>query len=60
MHAPSCAGSNRGDENPGLLRRFDWAMAIAGYWSIAGLYLDAGWHIRHDVDTFFTWAHALL
>jgi hypothetical protein len=35
-------------------------MAIAGYWSIAGLYLDAGWHIRHDVDTFFTWAHALL
>ena len=35
-------------------------MAIAGYWSIAGLYVDAGWHIRHDVDTFFTWAHALL
>jgi hypothetical protein len=35
-------------------------MAIAGYWSVAGLYLDAGWHIRHDVDTFFTWAHALL
>ena len=35
-------------------------MAIAGFWSIAGLYVDAGWHIRHDVDTFFTWAHALL
>jgi hypothetical protein len=35
-------------------------MAIAGYWTIAGLYTDAGWHIRHDVDTFFTWAHALL
>ena len=35
-------------------------MAIAGYWAIAGLYTDAGWHIRHDVDTFFTWAHALL
>jgi len=35
-------------------------MALAGYWSIAGLYTDAGWHIRHDVDTFFTWAHALL
>jgi len=45
---------------PGLLRRFDWAMAIAGYWTIAGLYTDAGWHIRHDVDTFFTWAHVLL
>lgn len=42
------------------MRRFDWAMAIAGYWAIAGLYTDAGWHIRHDVDTFFTWAHALL
>lgn len=42
------------------MRRFDWAMAIAGYWTIAGLYTDAGWHIRHDVDTFFTWAHALL
>lgn len=35
-------------------------MAIAGFWSVAGLYVDAGWHIRHDVDTFFTWAHALL
>lgn len=35
-------------------------MALAGYWTIAGLYTDAGWHIRHDVDTFFTWAHALL
>src|SRR5581483_4326904 len=35
-------------------------MAIAGFWTIAGLYTDAGWHIRHDVDTFFTWAHALL
>jgi len=35
-------------------------MAVAGYWTIAGLYTDAGWHIRHDVDTFFTWAHALL
>ncbi len=35
-------------------------MAIAGYWTIAGLYTDAGWHIRHDVDTFFTWSHALL
>lgn len=42
------------------MRRFDWAMAIAGYWTIAGLYTDAGWHIRHDVDTFFTWSHALL
>jgi len=35
-------------------------MALAGYWTIAGLYTDAGWHIRHDVDTFFTWSHALL
>ncbi len=35
-------------------------MAFAGYWTIAGLYTDAGWHIRHDVDTFITWAHALL
>ncbi len=35
-------------------------MAFAGYWTIAGLYTDAGWHIRHDVDTFFTWAHGLL
>ncbi|HEV2261559.1 MAG TPA: hypothetical protein VGR69_04655 [Candidatus Rubrimentiphilum sp.] len=35
-------------------------MAIAGYWAVAGLYTDAGWHIRHDVDTFFTWAHAVL
>lgn len=35
-------------------------MAIAGYWTIAGLYTDAAWHIRHDVDTFFTWAHAML
>lgn len=35
-------------------------MAIAGYWAVAGLYTDAGWHIRHDVDTFLTWAHAIL
>ena len=35
-------------------------MTLAGYWTIAGLYTDAGWHIRHDVDTFFTWSHALL
>lgn len=60
MRASRCAGSNHGAENPRLLRRFDWAMAIAGYWAVAGLYTDAGWHIRHDVDTFFTWAHALL
>lgn len=39
--------------------RFDWAMAIAGFLTVGGLYVDFGGHLRHDVDTFFTWQHAL-
>jgi hypothetical protein len=39
---------------------FDWFMAIAGFWTVCGLYTDLGWHIRHHVDTFFTVQHAVL
>lgn len=39
--------------------RFDWAMAIAGFLTVAGLFVDIGGHLRHDVDTFFTWQHAV-
>ena len=39
---------------------FDWAMAIAAFWTVTGLYADLGWHIRHHVDTFFTFTHAIL
>lgn len=54
------AGSQPRDANPGAMKRFDWAMAVAGYWTLVGLYADAGWHIRNDVDSFFTWSHAIL
>ncbi|MBV8727325.1 MAG: hypothetical protein JO233_06035 [Candidatus Eremiobacteraeota bacterium] len=39
---------------------FDWTMAIGGLWLIAGLFADLGWHIREDVDSFLTGAHAML
>lgn len=39
---------------------FDWAMAVAAFWTVTGLYADLGWHIRHHVDTFFTFTHAIL
>jgi len=39
---------------------FDWTMAIAAFWTVTGLYADLGWHIRHHVDTFFTFTHAIL
>lgn len=39
---------------------FDWAMAVAAFWTVTGLYADLGWHIRHHVDTFFTLTHAIL
>lgn len=39
---------------------FDWAMAAAAFWTVTGLYADLGWHIRHHVDTFFTFTHAVL
>ena len=35
-------------------------MAIGGLWLIGGLFADLGWHIREDVDTFLTGAHAML
>lgn len=35
-------------------------MAIAGFYAIAGLYDDLGWHLRHSVDTFWTPQHAVL
>ncbi len=39
---------------------FDWAMAIGSIWTIGGLFFDNAGHLRHDVDTFFTWDHALV
>lgn len=38
---------------------FDLASAIGGLWLAAGILSDAGYHIRNDVDTFLTPAHAL-
>src|SRR5581483_2159318 len=38
----------------------DWLMAIGGLWIIVGIFTDLAWHVRHDVDTFLTWSHALL
>ena len=35
-------------------------MAIGGLWLIGGLFADLGWHIREDVDSFLTGAHAML
>jgi len=50
--------------NPSAMARrsvaFDWAMALGGLWLIAGLFADLGWHIREDVDSFLTGAHAML
>ena len=34
-------------------------MALAGFLTVGGLFVDIGGHLRHDVDTFFTWQHAL-
>jgi hypothetical protein len=39
---------------------FDWAIALGGLWLIGGLFADLGWHIREDVDSFWTGAHAML
>jgi hypothetical protein len=38
----------------------DWAMTVGGIWVVAGIYADLGWHVRHDVDSFLTWSHAVL
>jgi hypothetical protein len=38
----------------------DWAQALGGLWVVAGIYADLGWHLRHDVDSFLTWAHGTL
>ena len=35
-------------------------MAIGGLWLVAGLFADLGWHLRDDVDSFLTGAHAML
>lgn len=35
-------------------------MAIGGLWIVVGIYFDLGWHVRNDVDSFLTWAHAVL
>jgi hypothetical protein len=40
--------------------RFDWAMAIASFYAVIGLYTDLWYHIRHNVDTFFTVQHGVL
>lgn len=40
--------------------RFDWAMAIASFYAVTGLYADLWFHIRHNVDTFFTLQHGVL
>ncbi|MBV8245732.1 MAG: hypothetical protein JOZ38_07415, partial [Candidatus Eremiobacteraeota bacterium] len=39
---------------------FDWFNAVSGLWLIAGLFSDLGWHMRQDVDSFLTPAHAML
>lgn len=39
---------------------FDWAMAIASFYAVTGLYADLWFHIRHNVDTFFTLQHGVL
>jgi len=39
---------------------FDWTMALGGLWLVGGLFADLGWHIREDVDSFWTGAHAML
>jgi hypothetical protein len=35
-------------------------MAIGGLWIIIGIFTDLAWHVRHDIETFLTWSHALL
>jgi len=35
-------------------------MAVGGLWIIIGIFVDLAWHVRHDVETFLTWSHALL
>ena len=40
--------------------RVDWALAIGGLWVVVGIYCDLAWHVRHDVDSFLTWAHTAL
>lgn len=39
---------------------FGWIMAVGGVWLVGGLFADLGWHIREDVDSFLTGAHAML
>ncbi len=60
----SDTGWHRIGSNPCAVRQrsiaFDWTMAVGGLWLIGGLFTDLGWHIREDVDSFLTGAHAML
>lgn len=48
------------DARPARSARVDWLYTIGGLWIIAGIYCDLWWHLRNDVDSFLTWAHAAL
>jgi hypothetical protein len=39
---------------------FDWSMTVAGFWTVAGLFSDVAYHIRHHADSFFTIEHGML